>query len=304
MINENEIKQDIAEALYDKGIIDGDLFEKCGKPKYIQSLPGDLRTSNIEVLENRLDEIDRRMKMSERKREELLRDIEYSKRDLNRIENELDEDLNSFENQVYEVADGLWGDEIDIGKQNEIVDLWRDSNSTYVNGENTGDGLKVYNELSGVLNPLFKDYQQIINNKSDFITNPSSDINFDSFNDKLNNFLKLCDNYKSKYDTYGLISERLMRPAEGLKAIIKDINKGKENYNNIYAKQVKRAEDVLDLIKRWDDYDEEVMNTRRRINKIEGEEVYSVRGTPRYDYSVDEILNGALAVTLPVYDEE
>lgn len=61
MLNENEIKEIIINSLYDKNIITKELYEKCGKPKVVQGLPGDLRTNDTDKLEVRLNAIHDKM---------------------------------------------------------------------------------------------------------------------------------------------------------------------------------------------------------------------------------------------------
>lgn len=57
LLNKDDIKDLINDALFNKGIISEEVYLKCGKPKYISDLPGDLRSTNIEVLDERLDSI-------------------------------------------------------------------------------------------------------------------------------------------------------------------------------------------------------------------------------------------------------
>ena len=53
-------KEIILNSLYEKGLIDEEIYLKC-QPKHIQSLPGNLKTSSVEELEHRLDVIDERI---------------------------------------------------------------------------------------------------------------------------------------------------------------------------------------------------------------------------------------------------
>lgn len=57
MLNENDYRFLIANALFDKNLINGHLYIKCSKPKYIQALPGDGRTNDPKLLQERKDAI-------------------------------------------------------------------------------------------------------------------------------------------------------------------------------------------------------------------------------------------------------
>ena len=52
-----DYKDLVLESLYKNEIIDDELYEKC-QPKYISSLPGDLRSTDVDELQSRLDAID------------------------------------------------------------------------------------------------------------------------------------------------------------------------------------------------------------------------------------------------------
>ena len=50
-----DYKTEILKALHDNGVIDDELYEKCSKPDYIQALPYDLRSTNLDELIDRFD---------------------------------------------------------------------------------------------------------------------------------------------------------------------------------------------------------------------------------------------------------
>lgn len=58
LITTEDILQAINTVLYNHDLIDKEFYLKCGKPKYITSLPGDLRTNDPELLSQRLDAIE------------------------------------------------------------------------------------------------------------------------------------------------------------------------------------------------------------------------------------------------------
>lgn len=60
MIDKDRIYQDIAEALYNKGIINQEVYHKCTKP-YITILPYDLRTNDSDKLQERKTEIEKQI---------------------------------------------------------------------------------------------------------------------------------------------------------------------------------------------------------------------------------------------------
>lgn len=59
--NEDDYRQIIIDSLYEEGLVDEELYLKCGKPKHIQALPGDLRTHDIKKLQKRKKQIIREM---------------------------------------------------------------------------------------------------------------------------------------------------------------------------------------------------------------------------------------------------
>ena len=73
MFTEDDYKQIILDSLYNNDVIDKDLYLKCGKPKYISGLPGDLRTTDENELYDRLTAIEDELN----RREEILKKAEY-----------------------------------------------------------------------------------------------------------------------------------------------------------------------------------------------------------------------------------
>lgn len=64
MLDESEIKELINEVLYQNDLISKDVYEKCGKP-HISSLPGNLRSNDMTLLNNRFDACEENIKKQE-----------------------------------------------------------------------------------------------------------------------------------------------------------------------------------------------------------------------------------------------
>lgn len=100
MLNINEIKQIIADTLYDADVIDKELYLKCGKPKYISDLPGDLRSNDADELDDRLNNISDELD----KREEILKRAEYrigvKNRDTERLGKRIEKTISAMDKSV------------------------------------------------------------------------------------------------------------------------------------------------------------------------------------------------------------
>ena len=57
LLNENDIKDLINDSLLEHDLINQEIYLKCGKPKVVQALPGDLRTTDLEKLNRRKEAI-------------------------------------------------------------------------------------------------------------------------------------------------------------------------------------------------------------------------------------------------------
>ena len=113
--DEDNVRYNIAKSLFDKGIIDGDLFEKCSKPKYIQSLPADLRTNDEDKLNERLDALQKLEDDTNKEYEEKYSEYEDAKKELktksDKIRNNVLNILETIENLNSRVYDYNYFDE-------------------------------------------------------------------------------------------------------------------------------------------------------------------------------------------------
>lgn len=57
LLNEEDIRDLVIDSLLENDLIGQELYVKCGKPKHIQSLPGDLRTTDLNKLNRRKEAI-------------------------------------------------------------------------------------------------------------------------------------------------------------------------------------------------------------------------------------------------------
>lgn len=100
MLSVEDIKNIIADSLYYNNLIGKELYLKCSKPKYIQSLPGDLRTTDANVLSDRLDAIEDELS----RREEILRKAEYrigvKTRDSERLSKRVEKNIANMDKAV------------------------------------------------------------------------------------------------------------------------------------------------------------------------------------------------------------
>lgn len=96
----NEYSDLIADVLYENDLIDKELYLKCGNPKYISDLPGNLNTTDGDVLFERLGVIDDELN----KREEILKRAEYrigvKTRDSERLGRRIDKTMTTMDKSV------------------------------------------------------------------------------------------------------------------------------------------------------------------------------------------------------------
>lgn len=98
LLSSNEINRIISDSLYYKGLIDYDLYVKCGKKEHISSLPYDLRSNDKEKLDERRKEIEKRISIEESNINEWrneINDLKERKDAYTKIVDELD-DASSF----------------------------------------------------------------------------------------------------------------------------------------------------------------------------------------------------------------
>ena len=138
---------DIIDTLLEKGVIDEELYEKC-QPKHIASLPGNLRDSNVDELQHRLDVIDERMKDMDDYISNVVRvqeELESERDNLeekNKILQKTIDDFEDIKKSVYKSDDEL---------QKEALDTIKDINDkidSVLDGVTDGDGVSL---LQGVI---------------------------------------------------------------------------------------------------------------------------------------------------------
>lgn len=81
LLDENIIKILIADKLYNNGLIDEEMYGKCSKP-HISSLPGDLRSTDLDKLNSRVDAINENLKKYKDNNKKLNDDLKSINSDL------------------------------------------------------------------------------------------------------------------------------------------------------------------------------------------------------------------------------
>lgn len=81
LLDENIIKILIADKLYNNGLIDEEMYGKCSKP-HISSLPGDLRSTDLDKLNSRVDAINENLKKYKDNNKKLKDDLKSINSDL------------------------------------------------------------------------------------------------------------------------------------------------------------------------------------------------------------------------------
>ena len=143
MLREDEIKRLINEVLFKRGLINKDIYEKCGKP-HITSLPHDLRTNDVDKLNQRLqsiyskysdswDEVKDLDKTINRWSEEADRSLNFMSKRCRNIRKQINDTLNILKDNDDEVYNGLKKDILPKFKRT-ILDLEKEFRSIK-NGE-------------------------------------------------------------------------------------------------------------------------------------------------------------------------
>lgn len=197
----SELKFLINDILYDSGLIDAELYVKCGKA-HISSLPGDLRTNDKEKLLQRKDEIIRRWNdlngLMEKKYPEIFWEISMD-----------DESYNPDEGMYLFNGEKLIEYYDSINDVHEVIN--GNVRENYLNKiEDIDSSIKEIDKQQKDLNKELKDLQSKSENES-------------------RNFNKLQKEFLDADDAY----ESLLKSPELLKDRKDDVNRVKELWDNI-----------------------------------------------------------------------
>ena len=216
MFTEDDYKQIILDSLYNSDVIDKDLYLKCGKPKYISGLPGDLRTTDENELYDRLTAIEDELN----RREEILKKAEYrvgvKTRDSERLGKRVEktmatmdkaiDNINKESDKVVKDIDKLSEkiDKIDFEGNSALKDKidnglkrLKDAHNSFFDEDLTGDNLTTYRTLAERyskagenLNSIMKDaFDNKLINKTDLNRSDISK-NIARINKNIDNFEK------------------------------------------------------------------------------------------------------------------
>ena len=192
--------------------------EKCGKPKYIQSLPGDLRSTNPSVLKERLDAIDDRLKeISDLTKDNLKQQKTYEEyfKELEKDNKTLQKNIDEYEelsDKVYDEEVKLQGKALD--EASELKDSYFDFTKNNPEEYNVSDLVdeKKLNTLMGLLGTEFEDKGLLYSDEVDAIKRMADDIeviagSFDSgYNDAVDEWIMngqgLADDLRDFADRY------------------------------------------------------------------------------------------------------
>lgn len=118
-LTKDEIKQLIADSLYNEELINEELYEKCSKP-HIQSLPYDNRVTDEDKLDERKEEINKRVEEEEQKIKDIQKENDALEKDMYSLAKKIDdshEKLSEYLNDMntslitnYEILDDLIDD--------------------------------------------------------------------------------------------------------------------------------------------------------------------------------------------------
>lgn len=102
LLTERDIKEIINNSLYNNGLISQEIYEKCGKPKYIQSLPHNLRTNDVYKLNERLSEIEKRLKNNKKDINDFESQIKKQEKDKKKFQKKYDKASKIFSDYYYD----------------------------------------------------------------------------------------------------------------------------------------------------------------------------------------------------------
>lgn len=245
MQKKNDYSNLILNALLDKGVIDESLYEKCSKPSYISELPGDLRTTDLNVLNDRKKAIEKELKDIDKKIDSLEKEISRTSK---RIDNEHD-----FLSTVFDEH---------IKTDSAIRHRVRANNGS---GELSGDIKREYDALASNLDKYYDKIESHYENGEDI----SGYLN--TLEKQFNDFEKNILNYYGKSDWR--IPED--SPLWNFKLFVSDgkiaVNGAKSSYaNSIKQEETLKNQNVeLDTYtKMQSDFETELEYTLNKINTI------------------------------------
>ena len=210
MLNVDDYKQIILDALKNEEIISEELYEKCKKPQYIQDLTGDLRSNDPDILYERLNEIDEKLN----EREDILKKAEYrigvktrdSERLSKRIEKSIassDKALDSINSESDKIVNNISKVEDKINKISDddvkkelknALDKLKKAHNNFYDMDLTGDNISQYRKAFDEYSKASSDFNSAVNGASDFFN--KTDLKNSDSSANLKRILKGIDNFE------------------------------------------------------------------------------------------------------------
>ena len=220
-----DYKKLVLNSLYDNGVIDELLYEKCSKPSYIQDLPYDLRTTDVDKLNERKSAV-------EEKIDEIEKNIGKLEKDKDSFSNFLESDgkfilkrVDDLDNYILNVFKDYFGDP-NTDKPEKIIDDVRygleDNRTANAMERFMGDINNFKEEYD-----TFKDkmYTAIENKESpEVISNLMN-----SFNNKYSAFFDKYYKYDKEYGGSGYLDDD--SASHSMQVISMILSKGQANRN-------------------------------------------------------------------------
>ena len=97
----------VLESLFENDVIDEELYNKCKKPDYIQDLPHDLRTNELDELKERKEQILLKINETNKEVSEFVDIFKGMKEDIPDVKDEIDMNLADYE-EANEEANGRY----------------------------------------------------------------------------------------------------------------------------------------------------------------------------------------------------
>ena len=215
MLSESDYKSIIAEVLFNSDVISKEIYLKCSKPKYIQNLPGDLRSHDPDLLYERLNAIDDELT----RREDILKKAEYrigvKTRDSERLSKRVEKNIasadksvdsiNGESNKIVKNIDKV-GDKINKIDDSEVkdnlnnaLDKLKKAHNAFFEMDLTGDNIKQYKKA-------FEDYSKEADNFNTMVKDAFNDGYFnktDLKNSDINANLKRIDKGINNFEKCG-----------------------------------------------------------------------------------------------------
>lgn len=168
MISEEDILEAINTVLYNNDYITKEVYLKCGKPKYISSLPGDLRSNDPQELKVRLDAIEdeisaretilknastrinRKLKDSER----LSKRVDKNMEAMNKAQDNIASESDKIVKNIEELEDKIKNSDMEKSLKDEALDrikILKKTHNNFFNIELTSDNVTEYRGELGTL---------------------------------------------------------------------------------------------------------------------------------------------------------